>query len=220
MQEILFLWCSFVIIQSQTHLHALDVKYYFPILMYQKCIPISYYTFHVPSWNSASRHRFLSQLNQFRLPVFCNEGVYRIVADITHQKKNEFSGIIPLLGGFHMTAAVQHSIGKLNKHAGLDDELVEMGFWNHDNWNCDQWESLWLLSTRVIDPWRCSRDIKMESILEAQQRRRRKVERSVNIDCIVIGVKKQRQDKSYLCSWKWSHRNVKRSSWDICLQSS
>ena len=32
-----------------------------------------------------------------------------------------------------MTAAVQHSIGKLNKHAGLDDELVEMGFWNHDN---------------------------------------------------------------------------------------
>ena len=101
MQEILFLWCSFVIIQSQTHLHALDVKYYFPILMYQKCIPISYYTFHVPLWNSASRHRFLSQLNQFRLPVFCNEGVYRIVDDITHQKKNEFSGIIPLLGRFH-----------------------------------------------------------------------------------------------------------------------
>ena len=63
----------------------------------------------------------LSQLNQTRLPLFCDEGVYRIVADITNQKKDVFSGIIPLFGGF------QHSIGKLIKHTGLDDGLVETG---------------------------------------------------------------------------------------------
>ena len=82
---------------NNTHLHGLDMKYYFPVLICQKCIPVSYCTFRIPLWNSASRHRFLSQLNQFRLPVFCDEGVYRIVADIFHQKKDEFSGIIPLL---------------------------------------------------------------------------------------------------------------------------
>ena len=68
----------------------------------------------------------LSQLNQTRVPVFCDEGVYRIVADITHQKKDEFSGITPLLG-FHMAKAAQHSIRKLIKHTGLDDALVETG---------------------------------------------------------------------------------------------
>ena len=40
---------------------------------------------------------------------------------------DEFSGIIPLLGGFRMTKGAQHSIGKLIKHMGLDDALVETG---------------------------------------------------------------------------------------------
>ena len=69
----------------------------------------------------------LSQLKQTRLPVFCDEVVYRIVADITHQKKDKFSGIIPLLGGFHMAKAAQHSIGKLIKHTVLYDALVKTG---------------------------------------------------------------------------------------------
>ena len=68
-----------------------------------------------------------SQLNQTRLPVFCDKRVYRTVADITHQKKDAFSGIILLLGGFHIAKAAQHSIGKLIKHTGLDDALVKTG---------------------------------------------------------------------------------------------
>ena len=69
----------------------------------------------------------LSRLNQTRLPVFCDEGVNRIVADITHHKKDEFSGINRLLECFHMAKAAQYSIGKLIKHTGLDDALVETG---------------------------------------------------------------------------------------------
>ena len=42
----------------------------------------------------------LSQLNQTCLPLFCDEGVYRIVVNITHQKKDKFSGIIPLIRWF------------------------------------------------------------------------------------------------------------------------
>ena len=68
----------------------------------------------------------LSKLNRTFLPAFCNKGVQKIVADTT-QQKDEFSRIIPLLGAFRMTKGAQHSIGKLIKHRGLDDALVETG---------------------------------------------------------------------------------------------
>ena len=67
----------------------------------------------------------LSQLKQESLPVFCDEGVYRIVAEITLQNQVEFQKLVPLLGGFHMAKAAEHCIGKLVKGSGLDDTLVE-----------------------------------------------------------------------------------------------
>ena len=91
-----------------------------------------------PAIHALSRHRIwtvyevlknclavLSQLNQTSLPLSCDEGVYRIAASITYQNKDEFSGIIPLLGGFQMAEAAQISIGSFVKHTGLGDALVE-----------------------------------------------------------------------------------------------
>ena len=53
----------------------------------------------------------LQQLNQKSLPLVCDEGVFRIVAEITLQRPNEFRNIVPMLGNFHF--ANQHCIGKL-----------------------------------------------------------------------------------------------------------
>ena len=43
----------------------------------------------------------LSQLVQTLLPVFYDDRVYRIAADVTQQKKDEYSGIMPLLVRYH-----------------------------------------------------------------------------------------------------------------------
>ena len=42
-------------------------------------------------------------LDQVALPLFYNEGDFRIVFDIYLQKKDEFCNIISVLGGFHTT---------------------------------------------------------------------------------------------------------------------
>ena len=59
--------------------------------------------------------------------MFCDKGVYRIVADNFKKKKDKFSGIISLLGDFYISKAAQNSIGKLIKHTGLYDALVKTG---------------------------------------------------------------------------------------------
>ena len=69
--------------------------------------------------------KLLGQLSQTAIPVMCDEGVYRIVANIVLQRPNEFKGIIPMLGGFHMAKALLHCIGKYVKHTGLVDALTE-----------------------------------------------------------------------------------------------
>ena len=41
------------------------------------------------------------------------------------QKPSEFTGILPILRGFHMTKALLHYIWKFVKHTGLADALTE-----------------------------------------------------------------------------------------------
>ena len=53
----------------------------------------------------------------------CDEGVYRIVANIVLQ---EFKNIIPMFGGFHMAKALLHCIGKYLKRTGLVDILIQI----------------------------------------------------------------------------------------------
>ena len=67
----------------------------------------------------------LSQLNQNSLPVVCDEGVFRILAEISLQRPTEFKTLVPMLGSFHLSKAAQHCIGKLIKGSGFEDALVE-----------------------------------------------------------------------------------------------
>ena len=69
--------------------------------------------------------KVLDQLDQKSLPVMCDEGVYRIVANIVLQRPKEFKNIIPMLGGFHMAKALLHCIGKYLKHTSLVDILIQ-----------------------------------------------------------------------------------------------
>ena len=69
--------------------------------------------------------KVLQQLNQKALPIFCDEGVYRIVVDVYLKCLNEFKILVPCLGGFHMAKCVQHCIGKNIRGSGLDDVLME-----------------------------------------------------------------------------------------------
>ena len=73
-------------------------------------------------------HNFMSmltQLDQPSVPLFCDEGVYRIIADIYLQRKEVFKNLVPMLGGFHMGKAVKHCIGKIMRGSGIEDALTE-----------------------------------------------------------------------------------------------
>ena len=69
--------------------------------------------------------KVLQQLHQKALPIFCDEGVYRIIVDIYLKCVNKFKMLVPCLGGFHMAKCVQHCIGKYIRGNCLDCALVE-----------------------------------------------------------------------------------------------
>ena len=65
------------------------------------------------------------QLDQTILPIFCDEGVFRIVLEIFLACPDEFNKLLPMLGGFHMAKCVEHCIGKFVRGCGLEDSLLE-----------------------------------------------------------------------------------------------
>ena len=67
----------------------------------------------------------LSQLSQNSLPVVCDEGVFRILVEIILQRPEEFKNLVPKLGSFHLSKAVQHCIGKLIRGSDIEDALVK-----------------------------------------------------------------------------------------------
>ena len=71
--------------------------------------------------------KLLNQLEQKTLPIFCDEGVFRIVLNIYLKNAEKFRDLVPMLGGFHMAKCVQRAIGKYIKGTGLEDALVETG---------------------------------------------------------------------------------------------
>ena len=71
--------------------------------------------------------KLFNQLEQKTLPLFCNEGVFRLVLNIYLKRPQQFKNLVPMLGGFHMAKCVQRSIGKYIKGTGLEDALVETG---------------------------------------------------------------------------------------------
>ena len=52
----------------------------------------------------------LHQLNQEPLPLFCDERVFCIVADITLQRSEEFKNIVPMMGSFHFAKAEENTV--------------------------------------------------------------------------------------------------------------
>ena len=71
--------------------------------------------------------KILSQLNQTALPIFCDEGVFRIAFDIVLSNPIEFDKLIPMLGSFHTAKVVEHCIGKYLRGSGVEDALFETG---------------------------------------------------------------------------------------------
>ena len=73
--------------------------------------------------------KIADQLEQKSLPLFCDEGVFRIVVDIFLQHPLQFQSLVPCLGGFHMAQhaqqCAQHCIEKYIRGSGLEDSLLE-----------------------------------------------------------------------------------------------
>lgn len=67
----------------------------------------------------------LSSLEQSYLPVFCDEGVYKIARHITLTHKEEFDKIILCLGGFHITKVLHGCIGKYLNESGIKNLFIE-----------------------------------------------------------------------------------------------
>lgn len=69
-------------------------------------------------------NNILSQLSQQSLPVFADEGVYRIARQI-QLMSNEFDDIFLVLGGFHMTKILLACAGKYLRGSGAENVFVE-----------------------------------------------------------------------------------------------
>ena len=67
--------------------------------------------------------QLVGQLKQDALPLFCNEGAFKVLADIILQKQDQFRNLIPMLGGFHTVKWLQDSIGKYIRGSALDESL-------------------------------------------------------------------------------------------------
>lgn len=63
----------------------------------------------------------LLQLNQKCLPVFCDEGVYRIARHIKLLREKDFENINLMLGSFHMIKVVLACIGKYLRGSGAEN---------------------------------------------------------------------------------------------------
>ena len=67
--------------------------------------------------------QLVGQLKQDALPLFCNEGAFKVLADIILQKQDQFRNLIPMLGGFHTVKWLQDSVGKYIRGSALDESL-------------------------------------------------------------------------------------------------
>ena len=117
-KETLPTWAGCKSLISTSNLPIMHVAF-LPFLPYPVTDHVTVYT---------ALHNFnnvLSQLSQKSLPVVCDEGVFRIVAEITLQMPNELKNLVPMLGTFHLAKAVEHCIGKMMKGSGFQDTFVE-----------------------------------------------------------------------------------------------
>ena len=140
----------------------------------QLCIQASYHIFSVLSQNiprflllSTIFLKILSQLNQTALPIFCDEGLFRIVFNIVLSNPKEFDKLIPMLGSFHTAKVVEHCIGKYLRGSGVEGALVEIGvFWFKSSRVYDEWVTLHHITSRYNYSRRCPQYLEMVNLLE------------------------------------------------------
>ena len=90
----------------------------------------------IPSFPSKSSNRVFHYFQYYgRLHLTCSvakvrwiltfyhEGVFRIVAGMFLQKKDQVINLIPLLGGFYTEQCLQHSTGKYIRGSGFEESL-------------------------------------------------------------------------------------------------
>ena len=61
--------------------------------------------------------KITKQFDQDALPIFCDEGVFRIIVDTYLQI------LIPMLRGFHAVKCVEYCIGKYIQESGVEGSL-------------------------------------------------------------------------------------------------
>ena len=69
----------------------------------------------------------LQHLDQPKLPVTCDEGVYHIAREIQLIRPEEFQDIVLCMRSFHMAKVVLGCVGKYLKGSGAESILVESG---------------------------------------------------------------------------------------------
>lgn len=63
--------------------------------------------------------------DQPTLPVFCDEGVFHIVAEILMNNPADFCDLYPMMGAFHMTKVALRCAGTYLSGCGIEDGLIE-----------------------------------------------------------------------------------------------
>ena len=67
----------------------------------------------------------LQHLDQPKLPVTCDEGVYHLAHEIQLIRSEEFQDIVLCMGSFHMAKVALGCLGKYLKGSGAESILVE-----------------------------------------------------------------------------------------------
>ena len=67
--------------------------------------------------------QLVRQLKQDVFPLFCNEGVFRMLVDIFLQKQDQFQNLIQTLGDFCTAKCLKHGIGLYIRRSALEESL-------------------------------------------------------------------------------------------------
>ena len=96
-------WCWLLLSDKTLPIWQVGFLPYFPY-------PVTMYdTVFTALYNLAN---VANQLQQYCLPVFCDEGVYCTITKIFLKQPEHFWNLVPMMGGFHMTRAAMHCVGK------------------------------------------------------------------------------------------------------------
>ena len=70
-------------------------------------------------------NRILGYIDQAKLPVTCDEGVFHIAREIQLTRPNEFHDLVLCMGTFHMAKVALGCLGKYLKGSGAETIFVE-----------------------------------------------------------------------------------------------